>query len=146
MSKKLPQKLFLKTFEHVPRVGINLLLTDKKGRFLLTKRAKPPFKDFWHFPGSFILKGENLTKCLERIAQDELGLKLQTSRAKLLGVFENIDKDPRGHVIDIVYTYEIKEEISLRPVRDTKEMRFFSRLPSKVGFNHREVLRLLGFR
>jgi 8-oxo-dGTP diphosphatase len=145
MPKRLPQKLFLKTFDYVPRVGINLLITDKKGRFLLTKRAKPPFKDSWHFPGSFILKGEKLMKCLGRIAKDELGLKLQTSRAKLLGVFENINKDPRGHVIDIVYTYQVKEKISLKPVGDTKEMKFFKKIPAEVGFNHKEVLKKLAY-
>ncbi len=145
MPKKLPYDLFLKSFEYAPRVACNLLVVNNQNEILLIKRAKPPFADFWHLPGSFLLKDETLDDCLQRVAKDELGLDINPKNAKLLGVFEDIEKDPRGHVIDIVYKY-IVQEISLQIIGDTKEVQFFSSLPENIGFNHRETLQEIGFR
>ena len=54
--ERLPEKEFLETFKNVPRLAVNLLITDQNGRVLLTRRNIPPFLGSWHFPGSFLLK------------------------------------------------------------------------------------------
>lgn len=142
--KKLSEEEFLKTFEHVPRVGISLLVKDKNGRILLTKRAKPPLEGLWHIPGSFLFKLETINDCLQRVAIDELNLNL-FAKPQLLGVFDNIDKDPRGHVVDIVYGATVGDDFLPKPHKDTLEAKFFDKLPSNIGFNHAETLKKLGY-
>ena len=146
MPKKLPYKTFIKTFELVPRVAFNLLISDREGQILLTKRAISPFKNHWHLPGSFLLKGETILECLRRIAKNEVGVHLDVKKAKLSGVFEDIDKDPRGHVIDVVYGYKLTGKVEFNPGVDTKEIRFFKKLPSKIGFSHLKTLHKLGYK
>ena len=171
--KKLPYKVFLKSFQYVPRPAVNLLVerevceTSRRqnGKFrklpikevLLTRRKKPPFAGSWHLPGSFVLKGESLMDCVKRVAKEELGIKVENVR--LARVFDDIKGDPRGHVVDLVYRCYIKLN-QKRPglagqgqafpelpksVGDTAEIKFFKKLPENIGFNHKDTLKKLGY-
>lgn len=60
MPHKLPLKTFLKTFKLAPRAAVSLLIKNNQGQILLTKRLKPPFANYWHLPGSFIIKNETI--------------------------------------------------------------------------------------
>jgi ADP-ribose pyrophosphatase YjhB (NUDIX family) len=145
---KLPMDEFLATFKNVPRIAIDLIVTNSIGQILLTRRNIPPFPGTWHFPGSFLLKDEPILAAQQRIAQDELGLKLDTnSTPSLLGVFEDLDSDPRGHVVDVVYGIKINDPSLIKPTKETKEIKFFDKnqLPSDIGFNHRDTLSKLGY-
>lgn len=144
--KKLSHKIFLESFKYAPKVAVNLLLKDKNGKILLAKRNKPPFKDYWHIAGSFLHKGERLIDCANRVASEELGINIKNKEKILIGVFDDISNDPRGHVVDIVYEYIVEDEVKFKPKSSrTKEIRFFRNLPSEIGFNHRETLHKLGF-
>lgn len=181
--KKLPYKKFLESFKFAPRPAVNLLIeqnmeisqtSNRRVKFaklnsravLLTKRKKPPFAGSWHLPGSFILKGESLMDCVNRVAKEELGVEIETeieienSHIQLVGAFDDIDGDPRGHVVDLVYrchlatkgltfkglTFPVKVKPYLTPIGDTAEVRFFRSLPKNIGFNHSETLTRLGYR
>lgn len=146
MSKRMSYKDFLDTFKSVPRLAINLLVKNKAGEIVLSKRAIFPLKGYWHYPGSFLVKGEKMSDCLERVAKDELGIEISMKDCDLLGVFENLDKDPRGHIIDAIYSYKIKSGVSLKAGKGSAEVKFFKKLPPKVGFNHIEVLNKLGYK
>lgn len=147
-----PQRLspeeFLETFQKVPRLAVNLIITDPDGRVLLTRRSIPPFPDFWHFPGSFILKNEPITDTQKRVARDEFGLELDDqSEMSLLGAFDDLDGDPRGHVVDLAYGLTIEDPSQIKPTKETSEAMFFDRdkLPKDIGFNHRDTLYKLGY-
>ena len=96
-------------------------------------------------PGSYVLKGEPFAACLERVAVTELGLAIDGTKPQLAGVFEDLHGDPRGHCIDIVYTYKITNELNISPTKETKKLQFFTKLPENIGFNHRETLEKLGY-
>lgn len=142
MIQKLPYKTFKESFKHVPRVAISLFIVNQNKDVLLTKRAKEPTANSWHLPGSFILKGESLDSCIKRIFKDELGAERLGKDAFCIFVSEDIDKDPRGHVIDLIYKVKPRGEV-FRPVNYTKEIKYFKKLPDNIGFNHREVLKNL---
>ena len=149
MSKKplrLPQADFEKSFELVPRIALNLLIKNQAGEILLTKRNIKPFRNHWHFPGTFLLKNETISGCLKRLAKQEVGFELKQSTVKFLGVFEDIEGDPRGHVIDVMYEYHLDHLGDKEFTQETKELRFFKKLPQQVGFNHRDTLKQLGFK
>jgi len=145
MVKKLPLDDFLKTFKYALRIAFSLLIKNGKGEILMTKRANPPEKDTWHLPGSFLMKGEMIEECLLRVAREELGIKINTKNARLLYINEDLHKDPRGHVIDMIYTLNTKIS-NLKPTNYSLEIKFFRRLPENIGFNHKEVLGKLGFK
>lgn len=174
--KKLPYELFLKSFAYAPRPAVNLLVTREDGAILLTKRKKPPFAGSWHLPGSFIMKGEALLDCAQRVAEEELGIEIEKKAKKIersstprgsdpngltglkseqntcafIGAFDDIDGDPRGHVVDLVYKCEVEkgqtlQGLTLQEVGDTVEIKFFKKLPQNIGFNHRDTLKALGY-
>lgn len=144
MTKRLPYKTFLKSFTYTPRIAVNLFIVNKNGEVLLTKRGKEPFKGYWHFPGSFLLKDEKISSCISRILRDELDITKKDFTFEFMFILENLKGDPRGHVVDLFYKIFVDSE-EIRPVNDTKEIMFFSKLPDNVGFNHKEALRQLGF-
>lgn len=139
MIKKLPHKIFLETFKLVPRVAINLVIKNDKGEILLTKRAIPPMKGYWHIPGGFLEKGEGLLECVKRIATKEIGIDINAD-VEQLGTFEDLDEDPRGHIIDIMYGYKLKSNLPQRQTSESAEIKFFKNIPEKIGFNHKDYL------
>lgn len=146
MVKKLPKHLFLQTFRYVPRVAVDIIPKNIKGEIALAQRNIPPQKGVWHMFGSFILKSERIEECVRRILKDELGLRLRKPKLKILGAFDDIKGDPRGHVVDVVYEFKLGKREVVRPTRETKNIGFFRRLPKKMGFNHRETLRKLDYK
>lgn len=136
---RLNRQEWEKGFDLVPRVAVDLVV-KKNDEVLLTKRKRKPFAGYWHLPGSFVLKGEKLEECAQRVAGEELGTRVVA--IKLAGVFDNIKGDPRGHVIDVVYECELAGEPSA--VGDTLEVGWFSRLP-EMGFGQGKILKRLDF-
>ena len=66
----------------------------------------------------------------------------------LLGAFDDLDGDPRGHVVDLVYGLVIEDPSQIKPTRETSEIKFFDRdkLPKDIGFNHKDTLHRLGYK
>ena len=90
----------------------------------------------WHLPGAFVWRGEPLATCAERIARKELG----ASIASLVpfGFFEDMDGDPRGHVIDLVF--EATLDAVPNATAETGEVRFFASVPEGIAFHHDRIL------
>lgn len=141
---KLSQQEFLGSFEKVPRAAVSLAIINEKNEILLTKRREDPFKDFWHLPGSFISKNESIKNCIQRVLIEELDFKNDIN-FELIFLSENIDKDPRGHVLDLIYKIMVNSDALFMSVGRTKELKYFDKIPTDVGFNHADVLKKLGF-
>lgn len=144
----LSDEEFLESFKNVPRLAVNLLISDGEGRILLTRRNIPPLAGFWHFPGGFLLKNESITECQRRVAKKELDLELSDgTNVILLGAFDNITGEPRGHIVDLIYGLTVNDVSGIKPTKETLETKFFGKgkLPEDIGFNHRETLAKLGY-
>lgn len=133
--KRLNREEWLQAFGLVPRVAVDVLIRQK-GRVLLTKRGREPFVGWWHLPGSFLLKGETLAACVDRVAKDELGVQVKVF--EIVGTFENLEGDPRGHIIDVVCETQIVGEP--RAVGDTAQVQWFEKLPEKIGFKQGRII------
>lgn len=144
MPGLLPYKIFLNSFKLVPRVSVSLVIENKKGEVLLAQRRILPGIGSWHLVGSFILKGETIQECITRVMKKELSLESKKWNATLMGVFDVLKKDPRGHVIELIY--KIKTDKAPRPTKETKEVRFFRTLPRRIGFNHHATLKALHYK
>ena len=59
-TKKLSFREFINSFKLIPRLAVDLIVENKKGEILLSKREMEPYLGYWHIPGSFLLKNESL--------------------------------------------------------------------------------------
>jgi colanic acid biosynthesis protein WcaH len=93
---KTPEKLkkdeLVQVVKLAPLVSIDLIIENGKGEVLLGMRKNEPAKGFWFVPGGRILKNERIPQAFERIAKDELGLKISYDKAEFVGAFEHIYK------------------------------------------------------
>jgi ADP-ribose pyrophosphatase YjhB (NUDIX family) len=61
----------------------DLILHNPDG-VLLVKRRISPYANMWALPGLRILKDETIEDCLERIARDEVGVKIDGTAARFV--------------------------------------------------------------
>lgn len=76
--------------------------TEKCGqgeKLVLIKRKNPPYEDMFALPGGFVEIGETVEEAVIREAKEETGLDIEVIR--LLGVYSDPKRDPRGHTISI---------------------------------------------
>jgi 8-oxo-dGTP diphosphatase len=84
-----------------PRVAVDCVVFDKSGRLLLIRRRNPPFAGQFALPGGFVDYGESTEAAVRRELLEETGLAPQNLR--LVGVYSDPHRDPRGHTIGIAY-------------------------------------------
>lgn len=106
---------------------------------LLIERANEPFKGCWTFPGGFMDMEENAEDCARRELKEETGLQLE--HMEQIGVFTDVDRDPRGRTVSIAYSALVEK----RPVigaDDAAQARWFpiSEIPA-LAFDHEKILR-----
>lgn len=88
-----------------------------------------------------MLLNETLEACIARIARKELGAEV-VGAPRPVGFFEDLDGDPRGHVIDLVY----EVDLASAPARteETGGLAFFRSVPANVAFHHDRIMRVAG--
>jgi len=81
-----------------------VLFAKKDGQLyvLLIQRGNAPYKGCWAFPGGFLNMDETVAHCAERELEEETGIVL--SNMQLVGVYSDVERDPRGRVITAAYT------------------------------------------
>ncbi|HEV8232794.1 MAG TPA: NUDIX hydrolase [Thermoanaerobaculia bacterium] len=84
-----------------PRLTVDAWIEDPRGRVLLVKRARAPFRGSWAFPGGFCEWGETMEESCAREALEETGMKVRIG--DVLGVYSAPDRDPRGHTVSVLY-------------------------------------------
>lgn len=125
---------FLEFGKSFPYSVVEIIVHDKKNRFLLTKRAITPYKNKWHFPGGVVEKNTSLKKMVKIIAKRELNLNVKID--KFVGVYESIL--PERHDISHLYIVHItKGDIKLD--YQSTEAEFFDKIPKNIIPLHRKM-------
>jgi len=111
----------------------------KNNKILLVKRKNEPYKNRWVLPGGFVEYGEKVEEAVMREVNEETGL--NTKIKKLIGVYSNPNRDPRGHTVSIVYILEIIDG-GIKAGDDAIDVDFFGfkNLP-ELGFDHEEIIK-----
>jgi len=120
-----------------PGIAVDgVIIRDKS--ILLIKRKNQPFKGMWALPGGFVEYGETVEEAILREVKEETGMDAKIRR--LLGVYSRPDRDPRGHVISIVFLLDAEGKLIAGD--DAGDVRFFriDNLPS-LAFDHGEIIR-----
>ena len=76
-------------------------LQEKRLKILLIRRGGFPYKGSWAMPGGFCRKGEDVIDSARRELCEETGI--DDAYVKLVGVYGEPDRDPRGWVISSTY-------------------------------------------
>jgi len=82
------------------RVAVDCI-AEKGGKILLVKRKIPPFIGKFAFPGGHLKYGESVEDCAVRETFEETGIKVEPK--EILGVYSKKGRDPRGHVVSVVF-------------------------------------------
>ena len=110
----------------------------KNQQILLISRKNPPFKGKWALPGGFVEYGEKTEDAVIREVYEETGLKTKIN--KLVGVYSDPNRDPRGHTISIVYMLDLIGGIP-NEGDDASNVKFFNikQLP-QLSFDHNKII------
>lgn len=84
-----------------PKLAADIVILYPDGQIVLVKRKYDPYKGQWALPGGGVEIGETVEQAAIREAKEETGLDVRLVR--LAGVYSEPDRDPRGHVVSIVY-------------------------------------------
>lgn len=120
-----------------PFLAVDIVIIRKDGTFVLVKRLNPPFEGYYALPGGFVEFGETVESAAVREAKEEIGLEVKLTR--IVGVYSNPNRDPRGHVVSIVF---LADEVGgeLRSGSDAREVKALRDVPSKLAFDHQQIL------
>jgi len=120
-----------------PRITVDGIVT-KDRHILLIQRKNQPFKNKWALPGGFVEYNETTEGAVAREVFEETGLK--TELVRLAGVYSNPERDPRGHIVSIVYFLKIIGG-KLHSGDDASDVKFFDlrNLPA-LSFDHDQII------
>lgn len=116
-----------------------IILEDNK--VVLIKRLNNPYKDHWAIPGGFVEYGEKVEDAAVREAKEETGLDIEL--IKLVGVYSDPNRDPRGHTVTIAFLSKIVGG-TLKSDSDAKDAKFIeiNELKNmKLAFDHNEIIK-----
>jgi 8-oxo-dGTP diphosphatase len=92
-------------FPATPALTTDCVAFDERGYVLLVRRKYEPFKGSYALPGGFVEVGETVEDGCRRELKEETGLEVGALR--LVGVYSNPNRDPRGHTCSIAYVARI---------------------------------------
>lgn len=116
-----------------------IILEDNK--VVLIKRLNNPYKDYWAIPGGFVEYGEKVEDAAVREAKEETGLDIEL--IKLVGVYSDPNRNPRGHTVTIAFLSKIVGG-TLKSDSDAKDAKFIeiNELKNmKLAFDHNEIIK-----
>jgi 8-oxo-dGTP diphosphatase len=83
-----------------PAPTVDMIL-QRDSKVLLIRRKKDPFKNQLALLGGFVNEGETVEEAMKREAQEEASLEVEP--IDILGVYSDPGRDPRKHVLSVVF-------------------------------------------
>lgn len=77
------------------------IILQRDSKILMVRRKKDPFKGQLALPGGFINEGETAEEAAKREAIEETTLEVEP--IEILGVYSDPKRDPRKHIMSIVF-------------------------------------------
>jgi 8-oxo-dGTP diphosphatase len=117
-------------------------LHDLRLRVLLIQRGEEPFRGAWALPGGFVRESEDLEAAARRELQEESGV--EDVFIEQVATIGTPGRDPRGHVVTVLYVGLIAGDHPLHATGDVTDARWFDvagpePLP-RLAFDHANLL------
>ena len=106
----------------------------------LIRRKNPPYQGNWAIPGGFVEMDETVDTAAVREIKEEAGVDVEN--LKLLGIYSNPKRDPRGRTISGAYYIIVKKtDVSLKSGSDAAEAKWHKlNNPPELAFDHQLIL------
>ena len=88
-----------------PALTTDCVIFDPVGHVLLIRRKHEPSAGSHALPGGFVKIGETVEAACRREVREEAGV--EVSELTLVGVYSNLKRDPRGHIVSVAYATEL---------------------------------------
>jgi 8-oxo-dGTP diphosphatase len=122
-----------------PSVTVDCVAFDARDRLLLIRRRNPPFAGQFALPGGFVDYGETTEAAARRELMEETGLTARDLR--LVGVYSDPNRDPRGHTVGIAYLTTVDAGAPIAG-DDAAEAEFRDDWRAlDLAFDHNEIVR-----
>ncbi len=130
-----------------PLVAVDaVILWNNKQDIVLIRRKHPPFQGELALPDGFVEVGETVEHACIREAREETNIKIKI--IKLIGVFSDSKRDPRGHNISIAFLGEPLTEnekpIALDDAAALEIIPLTKFSPLKLAFDHKDIIKSSG--
>jgi len=123
-----------------------VILVNNERDLVLIRRKNPPFQGDFALPGGFVDVGEAVEEACIREAYEETNINVKIT--KLIGVFSDPKRDPRGHTVSIAFLCKPQTknekpkakddaaELELVPLTEVSSL--------KLAFDHMEIIKSSG--
>lgn len=120
------------------QMSADVIIQLKNNDIVLIQRNKEPYKNLWALPGGRLEPSETLEQTAIREASEETGLEIKLK--KIIGVYSNINRDPRGRMATVVY---LAKSVGgeLKAASDAKNIKTISPSSAKnLAFDHEKII------
>jgi 8-oxo-dGTP diphosphatase len=122
-----------------PLLTTDCVITDQRRRVLLVRRKNEPFKGAYALPGGFVDVGETVEAACRREVAEETGLAV--SELRLVGVYSDPGRDPRGHTVSVVFAAVLPEGPQPQPGSDAAAAEWIEDWRGrKLAFDHAQII------
>lgn len=122
-----------------PKLTVDCVIHDPGKGIVLIRRKNEPFKGDYALPGGFVDKGETVEDACRREVLEETGLTVR--EIKLIGVYSDPDRDPRGHTVSVAF-YAVASADGLKAGDDAAEAALVKDWDKqKLAFDHERIVR-----
>jgi len=106
---------------------------------LVIKRKNDPFQGKWALPGGFLEEDELLHIGCLRELEEETGLQLK--EIQQVGIYDEIDRDPRGRTLSIAFTTKLEQRKEIKGSDDAEEAQWvlLDEL-TELAFDHHKII------
>lgn len=128
------------TGPETPKLMVDVVVPSEDGRVLLIRRGSEPFEGHWALPGGFVEVGETVEYAAVREAEEETGLNVEILR--LVGVYSDPNRDPRGHNVSCAFLARPVPGSSADPsaATDAAEAGFLDPSTVELAFDHEKII------
>jgi 8-oxo-dGTP diphosphatase len=129
-----------------PLLTVDAVILYDNNKIVLIRRKNPPYQGELALPGGFVDIGETVENACIREAREETNLKVKIN--KLIGVFSDPKRDPRGHTVSIAFLCEpVDKKNKPKALDDAASLEFMpiSKISSlTMAFDHLDIIRASG--
>ena len=124
-----------------PSVVAECVLFDPMWRVLLICRGNEPFRGDYALPAGFVEIGETVEDGCRREVKEETGVEIGDQGLKLIGVYSDPARDPRGRTVSVAYAVRLLREIEPQAGSDAQSANWVQDWRSKkFAFNGAEII------
>lgn len=118
-------------------------ILQRGSKVLMVRRKNEPFSGKLALPGGFVNEGETVEEAVKREVLEESSLEIEP--IDILGVYSDPRRDPRKHVMSVVFVALVIDEKDARAGDDASgiewiELADADRIKGEIAFDHAQIL------